>query len=167
MIEVPIIIVEDTSIPNKIRNMPIEKDGFRFVLCNFFPVWIESENHYKKYLDFFSGKPVENWKNLEGYAIIIFDLGLGIGINEEQKSEFLSWLGGEKKFNQEHPSLNINTFDGLYLLGKSLQNQNWNGVAQISTTRSTSGVKSPKLVPTPFAIEKLGMEINSFGVSPL
>lgn len=138
MENVTVVVIEDRDIDDTIDLSSKSKGGFRFVkhdsfdtrIAASFEKGIEGAESFNKYRNFLSGREGP-WERLEGYAIIIADLGLEAGLDLEDYKEMdldqqiqswaETWPGDDKQQQ------------GLYLLGEALKNREWRGVIYIST----------------------------------
>jgi|JI9StandDraft_2_1071091.scaffolds.fasta_scaffold06434_2 hypothetical protein len=137
MMQVPIIVIEDTAIRQEDYQqigLPTSRSNFEFIghssLEN--KTWIITRQTFDNYCQFLSGKEVPGWGKLSGLAIIIADLGLDIALNSEE----INCLQKLRKYkDQNTPELESDQLIGCCAIAKALENPNWSGVIVVASTR--------------------------------
>ena len=144
MKDIPVIIVEDTSISPKLYdalscgNDTLDCGIFRFVAHPSLGTWVREYDIFHKYKELLEGKKVNQWSALQNQALVVIDLKLGCVLPNNHVEDLNKWLGT----SIEGLGLTPGQEQGLYLIGVALKNTTWNGVILVATFANHNEVKN-------------------------
>ena len=96
MKDIPVIIVEDTTISRKLYdtlNSGITQGKFRFVAHPSLGKWVRDNDTFHEYKKLLEGEKVNQWSALQNQALVVIDLKLGCVLPDNYVEDLNKWLG--------------------------------------------------------------------------